>query len=107
MKYLFYNEYLKNRNTLGKDILVAKTRNSYLIGPKINENFLEDSFYLRVKSNSIYKINIYKKIRKSKLKKLEKLNIKLNDNEVIELYKDGSKVIHQIIEVPRSYSNGK
>lgn len=61
-RYLFYSDYLKNRNIENKSILIAKTRKSYLIGPLINSKFDEKSFYKRIKSNSIYTINIYKNV---------------------------------------------
>ena len=59
--YLFYSDYLKKRNLKDKSILIAKTKNSYLIGPLINSRFDEESFYKRIKSNSIYTFDIYKK----------------------------------------------
>lgn len=59
--YLFYSDYLKKRNIKDKSIMVAKTKKSYLIGPLINSEFDEESFYKRIKSNSIYTFNIYKK----------------------------------------------
>ena len=60
--YLFYSDYLKKRNLKDKSILIAKTKNSYLIGPLINSRFDEESFYKRIKSNSIYTFDIYKKM---------------------------------------------
>ena len=60
--YLFYSDYLKKRNLKAKSILIAKTKYSYLIGPLINSKFDEDSFYKRIKSDSIYTLNIYKKM---------------------------------------------
>ena len=43
-KYLLYHEYLKGRNINGKTILLSKTNDSYIIGPKIDECFDEKSF---------------------------------------------------------------
>ena len=42
--------------------MIAKTKKSYLIGPIIDDNFYEGSFYKRIKSNSIYTTKIYKKM---------------------------------------------
>lgn len=52
-KYLFYSDFLKNQNINNKNILVAKTKSSYLVGPKINHKFDGVSFYKRIKSNCI------------------------------------------------------
>lgn len=60
--YLFYSDYFKNRIIKNKSILIAKTKTSYIIGPIIDQNFYEVSFYKRVKSNSIYTTKIYKKM---------------------------------------------
>ena len=65
-KYLFYSDFLKNQNINNKNILVAKTKSSYLIGPKINHKFDGVSFYKRIKSNCIYSPKIYKKMFKRK-----------------------------------------
>lgn len=99
--YLFYSDYLKNRNLKNKSILIAKTKNSYLIGPAINSKFDEDSFYKRIKSNSIYTPNIYKKMFRKKCNKLiEKYMNNLSNNQIIELYKNGEIVKHSILKVP-------
>ena len=99
--YLFYKEYLKTRNLKNKTILMAKTKNSYLIGPLINIDFNEESFYKRMVSNSIYKKNIYKNISSKKcLELLTKYQNNLVSNEVIEIMKDGNTLIHKIIKVP-------
>lgn len=63
-KYLFYSDFLKNQNINNKNILVAKTKSSYLIGPKINHKFDGVSFYKRIKLNCIYSPKIYKKCLK-------------------------------------------
>ena len=42
--YLFYKDYLKNRNIDNIEILISKTKNSYLIGPIINNEFDEKSY---------------------------------------------------------------
>lgn len=56
--YLFYSDYLKNRTIKNKSIMIAKTKSSYLIGPIIDHNFYEKSFYKRIISNSIYTTKI-------------------------------------------------
>lgn len=99
--YLFYSDYLKKRNIKDKSILVAKTKKSYLIGPLINSSFDEDSFYKRIKSNSIYTLNIYKKMFRKKCNNLiEKYMNDLKNNQIIEIYKNGEMVKHSILKVP-------
>lgn len=100
--YLFYKDYFKNRNIDNKSIIVSKTKNSYLIGPIIDEKFDEYSFYKRIISNCIYTKKIYKNPSNKKI--LNLINIykeKLEDNEVIEIFSNNSFVIHKIIKVPR------
>lgn len=99
--YLFYAEYLKTKSLNNKSILISKTNNSYLIGPIINKNFDEVSFYKRIKSNSIYSTNIYKRMFRRKCIYLINKYLKdIKNNEVIEIYKNGDFVIHKIIKVP-------
>lgn len=99
--YLFYSDYFKKRDIKNKSILIAKTKKSYLIGPLINSEFDEKSFYKRIKSNSIYTFNIYKKIFRRKCNILVDRYINdLENNQVIEIYKSGEKVTHSIIKVP-------
>ena len=99
--YLFYSDYLKKRDIKDKTILIAKTKKSYLIGPLINSKFDEKSFYKRIKSNSIYTFNIYKKIFKRKCNILiDKYMNNLNSNQIIETYKNGEIIIHSILKVP-------
>ena len=73
-----------------------------MIGPKIDKNFDENSFYRRIKSNSIYNPRIYKRIinKKKIIQNLELYSEKLNSNEVYEIKKDGIIIIHKIIKVP-------
>ena len=52
MKYIYYNQYLINRDLQNFNILVSKIKGGYLIGPKITDNFDEESFYRRVKSSA-------------------------------------------------------
>lgn len=99
-KYLFYSDYLKNRNIKNKNILIAKTKNSYLIGPIINTKFNEKAFYKRIISNSVFSIKIYKKILSKKcIKLIEKYKPYIGDNEILELYKDNNIYIHKILKV--------
>ena len=100
-RYLFYSDYLKNRNIENKSILIAKTRKSYLIGPLINSKFDEKSFYKRIKSNSIYGVNIYKKMFNRKcLLLINRYANSLKDNQIMEIYKNGDIVLHSILKVP-------
>ena len=99
--YLFYNEYLKNRNLTDKTIMISRTKKSYLVGPLIDTHFYENSFYKRIKSNSIYSTNIYKKLFKKKsIDLINKYKGILKSNQVIEIYKNGEVVVHSIIKVP-------
>lgn len=99
--YMFYSDYLKDQIIIDREILIAKTKNSFLIGPLLNDNFLNKSFYKRIKSNSIYSHKIYKKILKHKCYKLIALyKNELQDNEIIEIFKNGNVVKHKIIKVP-------
>lgn len=99
--YLFYSYYLKTRNTENKSIMIAKTKKSYLIGPIIDHNFYKDSFYRRIKSNSIYTTKIYKKIFKKKCDSLiKKYKNELKSNQIIELDKKGNIILHSILKVP-------
>ena len=92
---------MKKINLKDNSILIAKTKNSFLIGPLINPNFDEDSFYKRIKSNSIYTINIYKKMFRKKCNKLIKKYMNdLKDNQIIEIYKNKEIVKHSILKVP-------
>lgn len=71
VNYVFYSDYLKNRKAPKNSILVSKTKNSVLIGPKIDDKFDEFSFYKRLLSTSIYDINMYKKmLMKNTVKKI-------------------------------------
>ena len=99
--YLFYSEYLKGKSLREKKILVSKTKTSYLIGPLLNKNFDNNSFYKRLASNSIYSLKKYKKFSCFKCKKIfNKYMGDLSDNEVLEIFKNGSSVKHKIIKVP-------
>ena len=99
--YSFYCDYLKKRNIKDKSILISKTRNSYLIGPIINSKFDERSFYKRIKSNSIYGVNIYKKMFNRKcLLLINRYANSLKDNQIMEIYKNGDIVLHSILKVP-------
>ena len=101
LDYIFYNNYLKNRKIKDNSILVAKTNKSYLIGPKIDSNFNEHSFYKRMISTSIYNKKIYKKMfKKTVLKLLDKHIEQLESNEVIEIFKNGKTTVHSIIQLP-------
>lgn len=99
--YLFYSDYFKKRNIKNKSIMVAKTKESYLIGPIINSDFNEQSFYKRIKSNSIYTTKIYKKMFRKKCNLLiNKYKNSLKSNQIIEVYKKGEIVLHSILKVP-------
>ena len=99
--YLFYKDYLKKRNLKDKTILISRTNNSYLIGPLINSNFDEQSFYKRVISNSIYSKKIFHKLSNKKcIELINKYQKLLSNNEVIESFKDEKFIIHKIIKVP-------
>ena len=99
--YLFYCDYLKKRNIKDKSILISKTRNSYLIGPIINSKFDERSFYKRIKSNSIYGVNIYKKMFNRKcLLLINRYANSLKDNQIMEIYKNEEIGLQSNLKVP-------
>ncbi len=100
-EYLFYSDYFKKRNIKNKSIMIAKTKESYLIGPIINSDFDEQSFYKRIKSNSIYTTKIYKRMFRNKCNLLiNKYKKDLKNNQIIEVYKNGEIVLHSILKVP-------
>jgi len=100
----FYSDYLNTRDICGEKILFAKTKNSYLIGPKIDFEFDEESFFRRLTSNSIYSMKIYKKTSTYKaLKIINEYYNALSDNEVIECYKNGEIIKHKILKIPGDY----
>lgn len=101
MNYIFYKDYLKTKKINEASIFISKTKKSYLIGPKINEKFDEISFYKRLISSSVYTTKIYKNMRSKNAKKIiNNYYNKLNNNEVIEIFKDGNINIHYIIPLP-------
>lgn len=99
--YLFYSDYFKDRTIKNNSIMIAKTKNSYLIGPILNYDFYEKSFYKRVKSNSLYTTKIYKKMFRKKCDLLiNKYKNNLKSNQIIEIDKKGEIIIHSILKVP-------
>ena len=108
MKSLNYKKYLKNRKILNYDILFGKTRQSFLIGPMITKKFDEESFYRRIISSSIYSKRIYKCCFKKNARLcIKKYSSMLKDNQVIEVFKNGEIIKHNIIAVPKGVSNEK
>lgn len=103
--YINYKKYLKTKKINNEIIFIAKTNKSFLIGPLLDENFNEYSFYKRIISNSIYSPNIYKMVFGKKAKNLiQKYSSLLNSNEVIELFNNGNFIKHKIIKVPGGFS---
>ena len=99
--YLFYSDYLKYRSIKNKSIMIARTKNSYLVGPIIDSNFYEESFYRRIKSNSIYSQKLYKKMFKRKsILLINKYQSNLKSNQIIEIYINGEINLHSILKVP-------
>lgn len=106
--YLYYKDYLRNRKIDNQTIFVSKTSNSYLIGPLIDSQFDEKSFYKRIKSNSIYLPKIYKKMfRRRCLFLIDKYKKSLKSNEVLEILKNGPLIVHKIIKVPGDFNEEK
>lgn len=101
MEYISYFEILNGKNIKDCDLLVGRTKNAYLIGPKITNSFDIDSFVKRINSNCIYKSSIYKKhMRKKKVGTLIAMYYPLlKDNEIYELVGNVIK-IHKVIPVP-------
>lgn len=108
-KYLFYSKYIKSNDLIkNKEILMSKTNNSFLIGPIIDDNFDNYSFYKRLISNSIYSKKIYKNISSRKCKELiEQYEKELSSNEVIEVFRNNKIIRHKIIELPKEYYGKK
>lgn len=102
MNYINYKEYLKSKTINKNDqILIAKTKKSYLIGPKITDKFHVESFYKRLISTSIYDIKIYKNIKEKKaITLINDYFSKLEENEVIELFFNGKVIYHKILKLP-------
>lgn len=106
--YIYYKDYLKKRKIENEIIFLSKTNNSYLIGPLIDVRFDENSFYKRIKSNSIYSTKIHKKILKRKsLFLIKKYKDCLNSNEVLEIFKNSTLIVHKIIKVPGDINEKK
>ncbi|CDF11486.1 unknown [Mycoplasma sp. CAG:776] len=101
MKYIYYNQYLINRDLQNFNILVSKIKGGYLIGPKITDNFDEESFYRRVKSSALFdNINYSRRLSKKLLEKLDDYYFLLLDNEIFEITKKGKTIRHKIISLP-------
>ena len=98
--YISIRKYLKKRNLKDAAIFVGKTRKSFIIGPKINNEFDEESFYKRLIASSVYSSNMYKTVFRKKTNALiNEYYEKLNNNEMIEIYKNGEIVSHKIIKL--------
>lgn len=88
--------------------MIARINNSYVIGPIINQNFDENSFYRRIKSNCLYPIGKYKNINKKKsIQLINQYKDLIGDNEVIEIDKQGLQIIHKILKLPGDINEGK
>ncbi len=99
--YQFYKDFIKKGNYLDTEILISRTKNSYLIGPLIDSSFNKNSFCKRITSNSIYSLSIYKRVSRKKARVLiERYKKELKSNEVIEIFKNGEIIKHFIIPVP-------
>ena len=104
MKLLQIKDFLKNKTVIDEDLFVAKLKKTYLLGPKINNEFDLESFYKRTISSSLFEFKNYKKLSLSKAQKLMTHYINnLGDNEVLEIFKDGKFSKHKIIKVPVGY----
>jgi len=103
-KFLSYKKFIKKGNNFNKEILIAKTKDSHLVGPLLDYDFDKDSFKKRLLSNSIYPLKYYKKASSKKANKLiEKYMHKLESNEVLEVYNNGKIEKHRIIKVPGDF----
>lgn len=83
-----------------KAVFVGKTKDSILIGPYVDNKFNYDEFYKRIVSSCIYSKRIYKRISKKKAKKYIEINNLIyqnNINNVIEIYKSGEVIKHNIL----------
>ena len=101
MNYIYYDQYLINRNFQDFNMLVSKIKGGYLIGPKITDKFDEESFYRRVKSSALFdNIKYRSNLSKRLLKRLDDYYLSLSDNEVIEIAKNGKIIRHKIVSLP-------
>lgn len=98
-EYILIKDYLKRMANIHKgQVFVGKTKNSYLVGPVINDKFDEFSFYKRITSSTVVRIKDYKKISKKKALELVDSNYdELKHNEMLEIFTDGHIVKHKII----------
>lgn len=99
--YISIKDYLKNGKTDNGNIFVGKINHSYIIGPLINDEFDEVSFYKRLMSSSIYDASLYKNVSKYKAFKLiNRFYGDLGSNQVLELFRSGKIVKYDIISLP-------
>ena len=99
--YITYRRYLKNKRIDNQKTFISKTKNSYIVGPKIDLKFNEDSFKKRLLSSSLYDIKIYKNISKIKAKRLiTQFYSQLKSNEIIEIFRNKKTVKYTIIPIP-------
>ena len=99
--FLSIKQFLNNVSIEGKVIFISKTKNAYLIGPLICENFDSFSFYKRIVSSSLYEKRIYKNVNfKKSMELFSKYCNCLSFGEIIELYKDGNVVKHNFFSLP-------
>lgn len=100
--YIFYSDYLNNRNIQVNSILISKISDSILIGPKVDEMFDHNSFCRRLLSSSIYNTNDYKKIsQKFAITLIKKYEKKVKNNKILEVLKTGELIFHKIIPIPQ------
>lgn len=93
------------------DILVAETKDSYLIGPIVKNNFCRSCFRKRINSSSFFEVSGYKRFKNSRLiqkfiKTIAMSKIKVG---MMEIMKSNNKEIffHPIIKVPGCKCSGQ
>ncbi len=100
--YVSIKQYLKKRTLFNAGmIFVTKTKNSYLIGPFVDNKFDELTFYKRITSSTVRGIRDYKNINSKKA--MELINMykeTLASNEILEVFYDGHMSKHKIIPLP-------
>ena len=101
MNFILLKDYINGRVKItNQELFVGKTKTTYLIGPLINEELDSRSFYKRIISSTICDKKTYKRISKLKVEKIiNKYYDMLEDNMMLEVFKDGRIVHHKIIRV--------
>lgn len=101
LKIIQLKEFLKNPQNCKGDIFIGKTRESFLLGPIVNDEFSFGSFYKRIKSSMLYNKNRYKDINLKEIEKILEYHLdEIEDNVMMEFFKDGRVTRHILKKIP-------